>query len=340
MIEKPFRSYLAVALLVAAVLMGGRSAWQETVKIGCLPVDGTPPPGLWMDGCASDQIGSYGLDVLWFNLDPQAVAGIERAKVLIFGDSRMLTAMSEGVASAWFAARHVPMYLLAFAAGEQSGFADRLVAKLRPQPEMVLFDADPYFTGEQSVPAQAIADDPAGEEKTARETKAFLDAGPVYCRYVGWLCGRTQHFYRQYLDGVVAHQSNDRVWFNKNESGSFPIGAPGRQDTSHYDTYLANARALLSKLHVDPRCVVFTIVPNGEMDDTLARFLAERLGGRVVAPAIEGLATTDHYHLTPDGARVWSEAFLGELAPVAKECVGRAAGSGVAAAGTPVGEFR
>ena len=71
MIEKPLRNYLAVALLVAAVLMGGRSAWRETVKIGCLPVDGTAPAGTWMVGCASDVIGSYELDVLWFNLEPR-----------------------------------------------------------------------------------------------------------------------------------------------------------------------------------------------------------------------------------------------------------------------------
>ena len=336
MIEKRLRNYLAVAVLLAAVLMGGRAAWQETIKIGCLPVDGTTPPGLWMDGCASDQIGSFGLDVLWFNLDPQATAGIDRAKVLFFGDSRLLTGISEGIASAWFAARHIPMYLLAFGAGEQSGFADRLVARMRPTPELVVFDADPYFTGEESIPAQAIANDPVNEEKSARETKAFLDAAPTYCRFLPWLCGRTQHFYRQYLDGVVAHQSNDRVWFNKNQYGSFPLTPTGPQDRSHYGDYLANARALLSKFQVNPRCVVFTIVPNNEMDDTLARYLAQQLGARVVAPRVDGLSTSDHYHLTQDSARIWSKTFLNDLEPVVQECVGRVAQGRVA--GSPVAE--
>ena len=336
MIEKRLRNYLAVAVLVAAVLTGGRAAWQETVKIGCLPVDGTPPPGTWMDGCASDQIGSFGLDVLWFNLDPQATAGIDRAKVLIFGDSRILTAMSSGIASAWFAARHIPMYLLAFGAGEQSGFADRLVAKMRPVPELLVFDADPYFTGEESIPAQAIANDPVAEEKAARETKAFLDAAPTYCRYLPWLCGRTQHFYRQYLDGVVARRSDDRVWFNKNQSGSFPLTSLGPQDKSHYGTYLANARALISKFQINPRCVVFTIVPNNEMDDTLAKYLAQQLSARVVAPRVDGLSSSDHYHLTVDSARTWSKTFFNDLEPVVQECVGRVAQGQVA--GAPMAE--
>lgn len=321
MLDRSSRNYLAVALLVAGCLFGGRAAWKETIKIGCLPTGGITPPGLWMDGCASDQVGSLGLDVLWFGLDPKAVAPIRDAKVLLFGDSRMLTAASDGIASAWFAARHIPMYLLAFAAGEQSGFADRLVARLKPRPDLVVFDTDPYFTGEQSIPAQAIANDPAGEEKTGRATEAFLRNAGFYCGLLPWLCGRTQHYYRQYSDGVVVHKSEDRVWFNKNQDGSFPVPRPGAQDTSHYETYLANARALIAKLDINPRCVVFTIVPNTETDDTLAKFLAEKLGGRVIAPWIDGLSTVDHYHLDPESSRRWTAAFLKALEPALRDCV-------------------
>ncbi len=334
--DKPLRRYLVVAILVATVLMGGRAAWQETVKIGCLPNGGVMPPGLWMDGCASDQIGSYGLDLLWFNLDPKAVAAIRDAKVLLFGDSRMLTAASDGGASAWFAERNIPMYLLAFGAGEQSGFADRLVEKLKPHPDLVVFDADPYFTGMQSIPAQAIANDPVGEEKIGRETKAFLDNGSVYCHYLSWLCGRTQHFFRQYSDGVVVHPPEDRVWFNKNEMGSFPVTHPGAQDTSHYDVYLANARSLVAKLHLDPRCVVFTSIPNTEMDATLAKFLAANLGARVVAPWLDDLTSLDHYHLTPDSSRRWTSAFLEELQPIVRQCVDNSAERSAQSGETPV----
>jgi hypothetical protein len=345
MIDKPLRNYLAVALLVAAVLMGGRTAWQQTVKIGCLPPGGTSPPGTWMDGCASDQVGSLGLDVLWFATDRQAVAGITGAKVLLFGDSRMLGGMSNGIASTWFAIRNIPMYLMAFGAGEQSGWAERLVAKWRPQPELLVFDTDPYFTGEQSIPAQVIADDPAAEEQVANDNRAFFDAGPTYCRYLSWLCGRTEHNFRRYLDGTVVHQAQDRVWFGKNQNGSFPIARPGPQDRSHYDVYLTHARALLAKFNIDKRCVVFTILPNSEMDDSLARFLAEQLGARVVAPRIDGLSTVDHFHLAPDSAQIWTKAFFAELEPVVQDCVGRLADGGIADGGiadggAPLAEVR
>jgi hypothetical protein len=322
MIEKPLRNYLLVALLVAGVLFGGRAGWQETVKFGCLPVNGTPPAGSWMDGCASDQIGSYDHDVLWFDIDPQAVAGVQRAQVMLFGDSRMLSAMSLGIGSAWFAARHIPMYLAAFAANEQSGWVQRLMEKLHAHPRLAVFDADPFFTGEESVVAQAITSDPAGEEAAARATKAFLDRAPLYCGILPWLCGRTERSYRQYLDGAVVHQDRERVWFNRNEAGSFPIATPGPQQTAEYDRYLANAQAMLTVLGVEPRCAVFTIVPNSEMDDTLARFLADRLGARVVAPRLEGLSTSDHFHLTADSSRVWTEAFLRDLKPIVQECAG------------------
>ena len=107
----------------------------------------------------------------------------------------------------------------------------------------------------------------------------------------------------------------------------------------NYNTYLANARALVSKLHIDPRCVVFTMVPNFEMDDTLPWFLAEHLGRQVVAPRIDGLSIGDHYHLT-EGARIWSKAFLNDLEPIVQECVGQVARNGGSAASAPVAALR
>jgi hypothetical protein len=321
MIEKSLRNYLMVSLLVAGSLFGLRAASREAVMIGCLPANGQAPAGAWMDGCASDQIGSFGLDMIWFDLKKNAVASIQNAKALIFGDSRILNAMSMGGASEWFANRHMPMYLLAFGAGEQSAWADHLTDRFHLAPELVIFDADPYFTGDESAPAHAIDDDPAGEEASARSIEAFLQSAPTYCEYLGWLCGRTQRFYRQYSDGVIVRQGDDRVWFNKNQAGSFPITPPGPADTSHYPAYLERARALLAKMHANPHCVVFTIVPNIEMDDTFARYLADHLGAQVVAPHLDNMATMDHYHLTQDSARRWSAAFFKQLAPIAESCV-------------------
>ena len=318
--ERSLRKYLLVALLATAGLMAGHSAWRETVKIGCLPQGGASPPGTWLVACASDQVGSYELGAIWFGLDAKVNAGITRAKVLLFGDSRLLHAASNATTSDWFASREIPMYLLAFGNGEQSGWAENLVDRLKPAPQLVVFDADPYFTGQQSIPAQAITDDPMEEETTARGIRAFLAAAPEYCRLVPWLCGRTTQGFRQYLDGVVVHRSQGRVWFNRNQEGVFAIAKPGPQDTSNYGTYLANATRLLAKMHVDPQCVVFTIVPNSEMDDTLARFLAASLGGRVIAPWFDGLATTDHFHLTPESSEIWSKAFLAQLEPIARRC--------------------
>ena len=73
---------------------------------------------------------------------------------------------------------------------------------------------------------------------------------------------------------------------------------------------------MLAKLQVNPRCVVFTVVPNNEMDATFAKFLAEHLNARVIAPEIAGLSTSDHYHLTAESARAWAKVFFNELAPV------------------------
>jgi hypothetical protein len=211
--------------------------------------------------------------------------------------------MSEEIGPAWFASRNIPMYLLAFGANEQSGWADRLLDKFHMQPDLVVFDADPYFTGKLAVPSSVLFQDVAAEEKSARATKAFLDAAPAWCRFLPWLCGRTERSYRTFRDGSIIHQDRDRVWFNRNEAGNFPIPTPEPQDTSHYDEYLGNARALLARLHVRPECVVLTVTPNSEMDDTLAKFLASHLGASVIAPRPDGLATSDHFHLNEQSAQ-------------------------------------
>jgi len=319
--NKPFLRYIFVSLVVVGVLLGGRETWQKAVKFGCLPPNGTRPSDGWMEACASDRIGDYGHSAIWFGTEPSVKGSILAAKLLIFGDSRMEFAVSRGGVAEWLSAQHLRFYLLAFGYGEESGWARRLLEKFHPDPAIMVFDTDPYFTGQQSLPAKAIEADPAGELKTALATKSFLDDDGKYCRYVPWLCGRTAAAYRSNLDGHVFDLSPERFWFGRAEQGRYPIMRPPPADPSRYPGYLENARAILATVQIDPRCVVFTIVPNDEQDDSLARFLATRLGATFIAPHIDGLFTLDHWHLTAESSRIWMRAFMGELEPIITRCI-------------------
>jgi hypothetical protein len=334
--RKPFSVYLAVVLVIAGVLFGWHVGRQQAEKFGCLPYGGEKPAAGWMDVCISDRVGSgYGQDAIWFDLEPSVAAAVRRAKVLIFGDSRIMEAVSRSDTSEWFAARDIPFYLLAFGGGERSGWAEMLLDKFHPKPAVMIFDADPYFTGGYSLPVQAIRDDPKAEEKTARGIHDFMATEDGVCRYVPWVCGRTVATYRAYKDGHLFADHPERFYFGSGKPGSFPITKPPPSDTSPYDSYVENARKVLAKVAIDPRCVVFTVTPNSDQDDTLAKFLALRLGGRAISPQLDGLTTSDHWHMTAESSQRWADAFLKQLQPVLDECLG-AAQSASAGADNPI----
>jgi hypothetical protein len=319
---KSLRRYLVVLLLLAGVLTLGRDGWIEAEKIGCMPAGGTQPPGGWLNYCASDRIGDYDHAAVWFGTEPGVGAAIRNARVLLFGDSKMQGAASQPTVEQWFAERSIPFYLLAFTSGEQSGWAERLIAKFHPHPAVMVFDTDPYFTGGLSLPAQAIIDDPAGEKRAAEATHAFIAAGPTYCTYLGWLCGRTESSYRSFTNGRVYRSDAARWWFGIHPGGRFPVTPPPPPDLTNFPSYLQHARAVLDEAQIPPRCMVFTLVPNSDDGDTLAHYLAEQLGARVISPHLDGMATGDGMHLTYDSAQRWMAALLTELEPVIRECSG------------------
>ena len=226
MMDLTFRKYFAIVVIVAGVLLGVREAREQVIKIGCLPAGGTKPAASWMDACLSDRIGDYSHSAIWFGTEPATTAAIYAAKVLFFGNSRMEFAASRGGAAEWFAAKRIRFYILAFGYDEESGWAKRLLERLRPHPSVIVFDTNQYFTGGQSLPAQAIEKDPEGELKTALATRSFMASAPEYCRYLSILCGRTAAGYRADADGHAFAVGTDRVWFGKTSFGNYVMPPP------------------------------------------------------------------------------------------------------------------
>jgi hypothetical protein len=318
--EKSLRRYIIVVLVVAACLLGSHETWEQSIKLGCLPPGGVAPQAGWLNDCASDRVGDIDHAAVWFNTEPTIKPAILAAKVLVFGDSKMLGAMSNPSVIDWFESRHIAFYLLAFTFAEESGWAERLLTKYRPHPAVMIFDTAPYFTGDQSEPAQAIALDPEGERRAALDTRSFVGEARKFCAYVAWLCGRTSASYRSYADGHLFQVDPQRFWFGARTPGQYPITEPPPADRSQYDDYLGHARALLTDVPIKPACVVFTVVPNSDYDGSLARFLAAQLGATAIVPQVSGLDTLDHMHLTPDSARAWTAAFLREFEPLMQRC--------------------
>jgi hypothetical protein len=319
--ELSLSRYLYIVLIVAAVLFGGRQGAEQIVKLGCLPPGGIKPADGWLQTCASDRVGGIDESVIWFGTEPSVSGAVAAAKVLIFGDSRIEYAISRGGGSEWFSGKGIPFYLLAFGGGAESGLARKLLDKFHPHPDLVIFNVDPYFTGGFTLTGQAIAANPERELKAVLETQSFMRDSAKYCTYIPWLCGRTSSGYRANIDGHLFNLLPERYWFGRAMAGHFPVDPPPPWDRSQFETYLQDARSVIALAGIDPKCVVFTLVPNSEQNDELARFLAERTGGTAIAPHFDGLFTSDRSHLTVDSAKIWTAAFLEKLTPVLQQCV-------------------
>lgn len=312
--------YTSVVVVVTMILFGGWEGAGLIVKFGCLPPGGVNPANGWLQSCASPGIGEMDEGVIYFSTEPSVDSAVRTADVLIFGDSRIEFALSRGDASQWFQTRGIRSYLLAFGGGAESGLAQRLLDKFRPHAEVLIFNADPYFTGGLSPHGQAIAADPIGELRAIKEAQSFVKGYAKYCHLFGWLCGRTSAAYRTFLDGYVFSYHPERFWFGKTFAGNLPLHKPPPWDTTPFDTYLQNARSVISSAGVDPTCVVFTTVPNNEQDDSLAQFLADRLGGSAISPQFDGLTTSDGSHLSRESSKIWTSAFLERAQPIFQRC--------------------
>jgi len=321
LLEMSFLRYLWLVLIVTGVLFGGREGYVQLVKFGCLPPGGVPPAEGWLQSCSSPQVGGIDETVVWFGLEKSVPPAVQAADVLIFGDSRIEFAFSRGNASEWFSAHQLRSYLLAFGGGAESGLAQQLLTKFQIHPAVLVFNADPYFTGELSQHGQAIRDNPDRELNAVLDTQSFIERYAGYCRYVGWLCGRTTTAYRAYADGRVFTYFPERFWFGKAMAAHLPVAKPPPWNTASFDIYLQHAQAILALAGTDRSCVVFTIVPNSEQDDGLAKYLARETGGVAIAPQFDGLTTSDGSHLTIESASKWTPAFLQEVLPVIARCV-------------------
>ena len=89
------------------------------------------------------------------------------------------------------------------------------------------------------------------------------------------------------------------------------------------------ASEFLDAARVARDCVIFTVVPNSEIDaNAYALELGRLLGVRVILPQVSGLRTIDHSHLTATSAERWSQAFLDQAGSTIERCAATPAAAG------------
>jgi hypothetical protein len=276
----------------------------------------------YMAYCNTPRHGHYDHAAFAYDLEPGVRAALDSANVLVLGSSHIQVALSS-VALVAFERDHpsVRPYLMGFGYVEQDKFAARVIRELKPAPKVVIVNADPFFADTESFEARRLAESPGTERANAVAKRAWHAVSGAECGAgaAGFMsrivCGRASTLYRSRLDG--------RWIFGgaRPFQDSLPSPVALANDTSLATAYSVNAERFLAALHVDRRCVVVTLVPDGYSSESLARLIASRIGATFIAPHVDRLGSSDGSHLdTPSGER-WSAAFLADLDPVLRACL-------------------
>ena len=172
--------------------------------------------GRLLRSCASARIGEIDEATILFGTEKSVTQAIQGADVLIFGTAVWNELFREAKARNGLLRTACVSICWHSAGVPKAEKRSDLLDKFHLHPSALIFDVDPYFTGGMSRHAQAIAADPSGELRAIEDTQRYIDRYSRYCRYLGWLCGRTSAGYRA-LDGLGIYfpTSLERFWFGK-----------------------------------------------------------------------------------------------------------------------------
>jgi hypothetical protein len=319
-----FRVYASIFLVAFIGLSGINQLYWRVQRLTCW--SGGYAQNAWLAYCNSDKYGVYDADAVWFGTEPDIAAGIDKAQVLTLSDSRLQNALSIGGAGEWFSDHRVRAYFLGLET-EQSGFGELLWDKYKPHPRVVIFDASPYFTGGLGGSETALIEDPKSSLEQLAELKSFQDFHRAFCGKLPEVCRQNFAYFKSRDDGRWIFPDPDArpLWGRSsvpNNRSLFPTESMPNEFLPLYPEYLKEARSIITKIDLPRRCIVITYVPSQDALGSLAPYLSRSLGVTLIEPNVPSLATFDHWHLTPSSSRLWTQAFLQQLEPVLKSCIG------------------
>jgi hypothetical protein len=262
---------------------------------------------------AHDRGGHLDHHVLYHGLDWRANERLAGADVLFVGNSRLMLALDRQVLRTVFARSGLRYYVLGFGHDEGHGFPLAVIERRQLAPDVVVVNADGFFSRPYSPWAREVLDDSqfdavkhrfeaAAAHAVRRRLHALLPHWPDVVR------GRREWvIYRSALDGTWD------LGTHFDARGPLPLASEGDEATLAPEVVSA-ARTFKAAVERRGASLVLALVPSPDHSRARAEALAETLGVPVVAPAIEAPRTMDGSHLAPESAEAFGRVFLTDLA--------------------------
>jgi hypothetical protein len=252
--------------------------------------------------CNGASYGDYEHGAFWFDLEPSAQNFARNADVVFLGNSRFQFALSTVATADWFSAVSMRYYLLGFTFSENVTFVEGLLRKIRPQAKVYVINVDDFFDRSETAPVKVVLHDP--EARNRYEVKRLWQRiHEAVCKPFPALCGGNLVYFRSRETGAYTKQVGTQK--------AAPISYNQVVNQNVVNNSTAAAINFLSRLPVERKCVIFTMVPTVGTEIGNAKAIATALGEHLITPDIPaGLQTFDGSHLDQPSAERWSRSFF------------------------------
>jgi hypothetical protein len=226
--------------------------------------------------------------------------------VLVVRDSRAQFGFSTEAMRRHFAGRGREYYLLGMGYSSTSDYARALLQRHHLQPQLLIVNAEPYFTRDAAAVAADVLRGDYRARWAYRRKWLFQRAHRPACDLMPVLC-------RNAAGGIHRQIENGEwIWQGLLVAGDLSVPFVERDITDEQaEESRRIAAAFVDELGLDASCVIVTAVPGlSPGRRQVATRIAEAMGASAVLPVVEGLSSLDGDHLNAESAERWSAAFL------------------------------
>ncbi|HTZ69006.1 MAG TPA: hypothetical protein VMB83_16370 [Roseiarcus sp.] len=302
--------YIGIVLLAA---FASYAYWLKTRSIFACQAPGYTADR-YLAYCGGANYADFEHGAFYFNLEPPALDYARNADVLVLGNSRLQVALSNEATGDWFKQASARYYLLAFSYNEDMVFTEDLLRRMNPRASVYIINVDDFFERRETAAAKTILHDPDARDRYG--WKRFSQSWHrTICGAFPKLCGNKFVIFRSRETGAYYRIPRNEQVVAKNAVSYDPWVDPAEVKDS---TALAID---FLKQYAKGKCVILTNVPYPETRIGDAEAIAAGVGLPLVAPKLDGLYTSDGYHLDRSSADRWSKAFLEAAGPEIRSCL-------------------
>jgi hypothetical protein len=322
-LDKPREGLLANqwALYIGIVLLAALASyayWLKTRSILACQAQGYSADR-YLAYCGGGNYADFEHGAFYYNLEPPALDYARNADVLVLGNSRLQVALSNDATADWFKRAAARYYLLAFSYNEDMVFTEELLRRMDPRASVYIINVDDFFERRETAAAKTILHDPDAQHRYRWKRFSQWLHQPI-CGAFPKLCGQRFVIFRSRETGAYYRIPQEEPVFPQNA-----VSYDRWVDPAVVKDSTALAIDFL-KQFAKGRCVILTNVPYPETKMGNAEAIAAGAGlPLVVPPEMDGLNTTDGYHLDRPSADRWARAFLQLAGPEIRSCLEKGA---------------